>query len=186
MLFFPALSSLIFVRAGLVLTEMPGVSRWHRRGRELGMPPHGAPASRYMTKLGMLCQSRMFVVTAAKAKDAILAAPGALDRQGHKHEAYAAEDQNGCRQGFSMTFESRRSPLPVVTHTLSPQNPWSPYLTQGKKSNCPSGQHTCPWRYVDDYFWDDFRLETGRGAFCDRQDSVANAKQHGLSPPAGR
>ena len=67
--------------------------------------------------------------------------PTALDRQGHKHEAYAAEDQNGCRQRFPMTFESRRSPLPVVTHTLSPQNPGEslPYLGEEKQR---SGEST--------------------------------------------
>ena len=68
--------------------------------------------------------------------------PGiALQRQSHKHQANTAGDQNRCRQGFSMTFEARRSPLPIVTHTLPPQDPGQvlPYLREEKQRRPPAG-----------------------------------------------
>ncbi|WP_206523460.1 hypothetical protein, partial [Mesorhizobium sp. M5C.F.Ca.IN.020.29.1.1] len=51
------------------------------------------------------------------------------------HEADTAGDQQGSGQRLSVTFETRRRSIPIVTHVLPSQNRRIPYLTKGKQSN---------------------------------------------------
>ncbi|WP_292468560.1 hypothetical protein [Mesorhizobium sp.] len=47
-----------------------------------------------------------------------------LQRQCRKHQPHATGDQDGSRQCFPMALESRRGPIPIVTHTVHPsKNP---------------------------------------------------------------